>query len=52
MVSFKATELLLHKVGIRKTNVMRIDYRGSGWPGKIRIRIVGGKISLDVHNSL
>lgn len=41
--SFKGTEFLLHKLGIKRGKVMRIDYRGEGWPGKIKIGLINGE---------
>jgi len=40
---FKGTEFLLHKLGIKKEEVMQIDYRGKGWPGGVRIKLKSGK---------
>ena len=35
--SFLATEFLLWKLGIEKENIVKIDYRGGGWPGGMSI---------------
>jgi len=40
--SFKGTEFLLHKLGIKREEVMQIDYRGEGWPGGVRIKLKTG----------
>jgi len=40
--SFKGTEFLLHKLDIKKEEVMQIDYRGEGWPGGVRIKLKTG----------
>ncbi|MGB6370883.1 MAG: Coenzyme F420 hydrogenase/dehydrogenase, beta subunit C-terminal domain [Atribacterota bacterium] len=41
--SFRGTEFLLHKLGIKKEKVMQIDYRGEGWPGEVRIKLKSGR---------
>lgn len=40
--SFEATEYLLKRVGIRKSDVSFLRYRGEGWPGGIRIELNDG----------
>lgn len=35
--SFLGTEYVLHKVKVGKQDVKRLDYRGQGWPGKMKI---------------
>jgi coenzyme F420 hydrogenase subunit beta len=42
-VNFLGTELLLEKLGIRKEDVVRLSYRGNGWPGKMTIELKGGE---------
>jgi len=37
-VSFTGTELLLRKMGVRKGQVTKLDYRGRGWPGSMSIQ--------------
>ena len=37
--SFKGTEFLLNKLGIKKEEVATISYRGGGWPGQIQIKL-------------
>lgn len=37
--TFHATEYLLDRLGIAKDKVVRIDYRGKGWPGGMTIRL-------------
>ena len=41
-LSFSGTEFMLEKTGIQKRNVVRLDYRGKGWPGKISIKLKDG----------
>jgi len=41
-LSFSGTEYILGRSGIDKENVVRLDYRGKGWPGKISIRLKNG----------
>lgn len=37
--SFLATDYILQKVNISKSNVLKLDYRGEGWPGKMKITL-------------
>lgn len=37
--SFKGTEFLLTKLGIRREEVDAISYRGGGWPGEVKIKL-------------
>jgi len=37
--NFLATEYLLNKLKLNKKNIIAIDYRGNGWPGKTRIQL-------------
>jgi len=41
--SFLATEFLLWQRGIAKEDVVKIDYRGEGWPGGISIYLRDGQ---------
>lgn len=41
-LTFEGTDFLLGKVGIRKEDVRKLDYRGEGWPGKISITLKNG----------
>lgn len=50
--NFKGTEFLLKKLGIKKEEIIKFDYRGSGWPGEIKIKLNNGnetKIKLNNH---
>jgi coenzyme F420 hydrogenase subunit beta len=40
--TFTATELWLRKHGIEKEKVVKLDYRGQGWPGSARILLNDG----------
>lgn len=40
---FLATEFLLWQRGIAKEDVVKIDYRGEGWPGGVSIYLRNGK---------
>lgn len=42
-VSFRGTQLLLARLGIRSSDVSRISYRGQGWPGGITIELHDGR---------
>lgn len=37
--TFPMTEYILRKHGIKPEQVTKLDYRGSGWPGKMSLRI-------------
>ena len=41
--SFLATEFLLRKMNIKKEDVAKLEYRGEGWPGAMRIDLKGGE---------
>lgn len=41
-VSFTGTDFLLRKLGVKKGEVARINYRGMGWPGSLSIRLKDG----------
>lgn len=40
--TFWATELLLQRMGVEKSEIVRLDYRGEGWPGSMRILLKDG----------
>ena len=40
--SFLATEFVLKKFGIDKDKIIKIDYRGEGWPGGMSIHLKDG----------
>lgn len=41
MVNFTGTEFLLEKNQIKKQNVKKLSYRGSGWPGGLSVETKG-----------
>lgn len=45
-VNFLGTEFLLKKLGIRKEDVRKLDYRGEGWPGSMKIWLKNDKFLL------
>jgi len=50
--SFKGTEFFCKKLGIKKEEIVKLDYRGSGWPGGIKIHLKNGtkkEIKLNDH---
>lgn len=50
--SFKGTEFFCKKLGIKKEEIVKLDYRGSGWPGGINIHLKNGtkkEIKLNDH---
>jgi coenzyme F420 hydrogenase subunit beta len=42
-VNFMGTDLLLKKFHVEKSDVVRLDYRGKGWPGFMSIRRKDGR---------
>jgi len=42
-LSLRGAKFLLYKLGIKEGEVMRIDYRGEGWPGKIKVGLINGE---------
>lgn len=42
-VNFLGTEFLLSKLGIKKEDVEKINYRGEGWPGMMTLSLKRGK---------
>jgi len=42
-VNFFGTDVILSKLGVRKEDVISIDYRGKGWPGSMHIRVKDGR---------
>lgn len=53
-MSIKATEFLLKKCGIKKSEVKRLEYRGGGWPGGFHVKSPGKDIFLpkSIYNFL
>ncbi|MCD4844708.1 MAG: Coenzyme F420 hydrogenase/dehydrogenase, beta subunit C-terminal domain [Methanosarcinales archaeon] len=41
--TFLATEFFLKKMNLKKENVKKIEYRGEGWPGLMKINLSSGK---------
>ncbi|MBQ8867001.1 MAG: Coenzyme F420 hydrogenase/dehydrogenase, beta subunit C-terminal domain [Bacteroidaceae bacterium] len=51
--TFEATEYLLTRVGVLKSDVSSIRYRGEGWPGGVCITLNdGGTIRIPNNNSV
>jgi coenzyme F420 hydrogenase subunit beta len=42
-VSFSGTECLLRRFGVKKDDVARLDYSGSGWPGFMSVWLRDGR---------
>lgn len=40
--SFSGTEVLLQRLGVRKEDVTRLNYRGGGWPGIMLVTLKDG----------
>ena len=47
--AFTATDYILHKVKIRREAVKNLEYRGEGWPGKMKINLKNKEILLDKY---
>ena len=45
-LSFQGTKFFLRRLDIKEREVVRIDYRGGGWPGKIKIELTDGRVRL------
>jgi len=46
VATFLATEFILNKVEVGKGRVRKLDYRGVGWPGKMRIALDDSEVLL------
>ncbi len=44
--TFLGTEFVLHKYGIAKEDVAKLDYRGEGWPGHMKVVLKNGTTRL------
>lgn len=44
--NFWGTELLLERLHVKKEDVIKLDYRGEGWPGSMKICLKDGEISI------
>ena len=48
--SFLGTEFLLQKLNVKKEDIIKIDYRGGGWPGRMLIILKNNNsISISLH---
>ena len=51
--TFHQTNFLLDKFKIKRSDVIKIDYRGEGWPGKMSIFLKNGRnVSIPYHESI
>ena len=48
-VNFIGTEFLLQKLGIRKEDIAKFNYRGQGWPGSMLIELKKGNRKSTSH---
>jgi coenzyme F420 hydrogenase subunit beta len=48
--NFYATQILLKKLKIKKEEVIKLDYRGGGWPGYMKIQKSDGEILIPSQN--
>jgi coenzyme F420 hydrogenase subunit beta len=44
--SFLLTDFILQKCRVMKENVVKLDYRGQGWPGSMRIQLQDGTVKF------
>jgi len=51
-VNFLGTEFLLQKMGIKSSAVMKINYRGEGWPGNTTVQLKDGTKKSLPHRSI
>lgn len=42
ITSYLGTEMLLQRLGVRKEDVNKLNYRGGGWPGRMSLTLKGG----------
>ena len=40
--TFSGTEFLLQRIGVKKDDIIKLDYRGEGWPGGMMITLKNG----------
>ena len=49
--NFWATEILLKRMNIKSDDVVKLDYRGGGWPGFMNIKLKNGRnVSIDLQS--
>ena len=49
--NFWATEILLKRMNIKSDDVVKLDYRGGGWPGFMDIKLRNGRnVSIDLQS--
>lgn len=48
--SLLATEYILHKVRVSKEEVKKLDYRGEGWPGEMKISLRKREIKIPLDH--
>lgn len=44
--NFWGTKLYIQKLGIKENEIINLDYRGEGWPGKMKISKISGLLLL------
>lgn len=44
--NFWATDLLLQRTSVEKSEIIRLDYRGEGWPGFMKISLKNGTTKM------
>jgi len=45
--NFLGTEFLLNRMSLKKSDIIKLDYRGEGWPGSVKICLKGGQLLPD-----
>lgn len=48
--SFLATEYILRNMRVKKQEVKKLDYRGEGWPGSMKIGLENREISISLSD--
>ena len=48
--SFLATEYILRNMKVKKQEVKKLDYRGEGWPGSMKIGLENREISISLSD--
>lgn len=48
--SFLATEYILHHMKVRKGEVRKLDYRGEGWPGSLKIDLENRELLISLSD--
>ena len=47
--NFWGTEFLLNRMSLKKEDIIKLDYRGEGWPGSMKICLKDGQLLPDFY---